>query len=209
MRSSGKSFWRCMLCWGIMISPAVGAETHAYGSTQNCILSGRLDATKCANAAANAQAEYEERAPRFASREACERIFAAAGCSPSLRGGEAFSPRQAGFRVVVMSWREQTTTPIVAGPKISFQPRSILRRDVYVHPKVARFSPGSWSAPPSSGEGAGVDDREERGGLVHPSHEKLPPRPPVDKNFDCAAVLEPSERDHADTACYLAPARRR
>ena len=204
-------------CVGLSLLATTGLAAQAspaqysYGAEQNCILSGKLKPEQCANAAANAQAEFEEKAPRFPSREACERIFVPAGCSVGFKGAEGwagkksaiyFSPRQAGFRVMVSSPSDMTVTPFASGPRINFSSRSILRKDTRINPQVAHDARGSWRLQPSAA--AGTFD------VAMPSAagDGKPPAPPVDPNFDCASVLEPSARDHAETGCYLAPARR-
>jgi len=129
-----------------------------------------LNADQCANAAANARAKFASKAPRFPSREACERNFAAAGCGSGFKGAEGwagkksaiyFSPRQAGFRVLVSSPGDAGDTPFALDPLIRFSPRSIMRKDTRIGPKIAynaRVSllaqPGrrehlAWTCPPS------------------------------------------------------------
>ena len=193
------------------IAARASLAQYSYGAEQNCILGGKLTPEQCANAVANAQAEFEEKAPRFPSREACERVFASAGCSVGFIGAEGwagkksgiyFSPRQAGFRVLVSSPSDMTVTPFALGPRINFSPRSILRKDTRINPQIAHDARASWRLQPSTAVGTF--------GLATPSAsgDNKPPAPPVDPNFDCASVLEPSARDHAETGCYLAPARR-
>ena len=195
----------------LLASSGVAAQAsptqYSYGAEQNCILGGKLTPEQCANAVANAQAEFEEKAPRFPSREACERVFASAGCSVGFKGADGwagkksgiyFSPRQAGFRVMVSSPSDMTVTPFALGPRITFSPRSILRKDTRINPQTAHEARGSWRLQPSEAVGASPST----------AGDNKPPAPPVDPNFDCASVLEPSARDHAETGCYLAPARR-
>jgi hypothetical protein len=205
---------RCLFCVGLALVMAtrVAAQVkpveYSYGAEQGCILGGRLSAEQCANAAANARAEFEEKALRFPSRDACQRVFAAAGCELGFKGAEGwagkksgiyFSPRQAGFRVRLSSPRDATVTPFALGPRIQFSPRSISRKDTRIDPRTARNARDSWRGQPGAAAGTfGVDTPSTPGGLV-------PPPPPVDPNFDCASVLEPSARDHAETGCYLAP----
>jgi uncharacterized protein YgiB involved in biofilm formation len=175
-----------------------------------------LSAELCTNAAANAQAEFEEKAPRFPSREACQRAFASAGCSVGFKGSDGwagkksgifFTPRQSGFLVTVSSERDMTVVPYAAGASIGFSRRSILRKDTRIDPRIAAKARENWRARAASDAGGaayGVDTPPP--GLGRGT---LPPPPPVDPNFDCKSVLEPSARDSADTGCYLAPARRR
>jgi len=192
---------------------------YVFSNERSCTLGGKLSNEQCANAAANAQAEFDEKAPRFPSREACEKSFSG-GCSLGFKGAEGwtgkkggiyFSPRLQGFRVVVASERDMTVTPVSSGAAVNFSPRTILRKDTHINFADAHRARDNWrptaAAYPSSGGGAG-----SQFGVDAPppgEHGALPPPPPVDPNFDCAAVLEPNARDHADTGCYLAPARHR
>jgi hypothetical protein len=207
---------RYLCCGGLALVMAtdaiaqVKAGQYSYTTEQACGLGGKLNAEQCATATANARAEFEEKAPRFPSRDACERVFSAAGCSLGFKGAEGwagkksaiyFSPRQAGFRVLVSSPRDATVTPFALGPLIRFSPRSILRKDTRIDPRIAHNARESWRSRPGAAAGIfGVETPTAAG------DHGAPPPPPVDPNFDCASVLEPSARDHAETGCYLAPA---
>ena len=189
-----------------------GADTargaFSFSSASNCAASGKLPAELCATAEANAAAEFEEKAPRFPSRALCERIFG--GCALGFRGADGwagkknavyFSPRQNGFRITVKSDHDTTVVPL--GQGLNFSPRSALRRDASINPRAGRAQTGAgFSAGAGQPGGFGVPTAEGGGG-------PLPPRPPVDPNFDCAAVLEPSDKGDASTGCVLAPANRR
>ena len=189
----------------------------SYAAERNCVDGGVLTAEQCANAAANARAEFDEKTPHFPTRDACERVFAGAGCSLGFAGSDGwagkksgiyFTPRQSGFRVSVASDRDMTVVPFTAGPPVTYAPRSVLTRDTQINPVTARHARDSWRARPTrsargTGGQFGVDTPSGAG-----SREDLPPPPPVDPNFDCASVLEPSAKDTANTACYLAPRRR-
>jgi hypothetical protein len=194
---------------------------YEFASERACAASGKLTAEQCANAAANAQAEFDEKAPRFSTREVCERVFARAGCSVGFSGSGGwegkksdiyFTPRQQGFRVSIGRERDVSVTPFTLGPAMGFSRRSILRRDTRIDPHIARHAREIWSQRPASPSASGAD-LNGRFGVDMPTlgakHDDLPPPPPVDPNFDCAAVLEPSSRNSADTGCYPAPPRRR
>lgn len=208
------------LCFLALAAPGEGfAEAkrgqYAYGAEHSCVAAAKISAEQCANAAANAQASFEERAPRFPSRDACEKVFPQGGCSVGFSGGDGwagkksgvyFSPRQSGFRVTVNSDREISVVPFLAGPAIDFPARSALKRDTHIDFKTARQSRENWRANPSGASGAqfGVATPSGTG-----SPGALPPPPPLDPNFDCAAVLEPDARDSAATGCYPVSALRR
>ncbi len=188
---------------------------YDYGTKEACAAARKFTDEQCANAAMNSQAEYDEKTPRFASREACEHAFAGAGCTLGFKGADGwagkksgiyFSPRQSGFRVIVANPRDMAVVPVVSGPALHFSLRSILRRDTAINPRVAAAR-DSWRPPSPVAPGAagvyGVD--RPSGG----DRGAIPPPPPLDPNFDCAAVLEPSAKESADTGCYKAPPRRR
>ncbi len=193
------------LCWG---GAACGADALSYATEQSCAADNKLGAERCANAAANAQAEFIEKAPRFQTRDACERVFGRGGCSIGFSGADGLAgnksgiylaPRQAGFRI---SGRNMTVAPYVSGHALAFSPRTILRKDTRVDPRKARLSAEAW-------RGGG---REPKFGLANPApggaRGALPPRPAFDPNFDCGAFLEPGAGDDKEPGCYPAPARR-
>lgn len=186
---------------------AYGAEALSYSTEQNCVAANKLGAERCAHAAANAQAEFTEKAPRFPSRDACEKAFGRGACSIGFSGagvsagnkaGIYLTPRQAGFRV---DSRNLTVAPFVAGHELAFAPRTILRRDMRVDPQKARLAAEAWRA---GGAGANFGLADPSAGGAH----RPPPRLPVDPNFNCAAFLEPGATDAKEPGCYPAPARR-
>lgn len=212
---------RLSVCGLIIVSLGAGgfaaAETrrgqYSYGAERSCASAGKLSAEYCANAAANAQAEFEEKAPRFPTRAACESAFASTGCSVGFKGSDGwegkkagvyFTPRMSGFQVTVSSEREITVTPYLNGAAIGFSRRSALHKDTRIDPHVAAQARDNWRARAAAG-GAIYGVGAPPPGLGRGT---LPPPPPVDPNFDCKSVLEPSAAGSADTGCYLAPARR-
>lgn len=183
-----------------------------FGSASNCASSGKMPSDICGYAQLNAEAEFEEKAPRYPSRSLCEQAFGGGACSLGFRGAEGwagkkngiyFSPRQQGFRVTIKSDHDVTVVPLGA-PGLSFSPRSALHRDASVNPRAPREQ---TSARPFGAQGGapvfGVATPE--GGSAGP----LPPRPPVDPNFDCASYLEPDDKGDPRTGCVLAPPGRR
>jgi len=162
-----------------------------YSDARKCVAEGRLPAEICAFAEANAAAEFEEKAPRFATRSACEQAYGPGGCSLGFRGAEGwagkknslfFSPRQKGFRVTVKSEHDATVVPL--GSDLVFSTRSALRRDASINPRARRDEPTS------------------------PSVQHGPP-PPMDPNFDCSAYLDPSDKGDPRTGCAPVSAPRR
>jgi hypothetical protein len=196
---------------------AAGEITHgqfSFGDERSCAASGKLSAELCANAAVNARSEFDEKAPRFPTRDTCEGAFGRSGCSLGFSGADGwagkksgvyFSPRQAGFRILVSPKHEMIVIPYVAGKIIGFSSRTIVRRDTHIDLKTARQAREAWRFGPPSSKASGQGDV----GLDTPSpngnRDALPPPPPMDPNFNCAAVLEAGS--DAMTGCYPAPPR--
>lgn len=206
----------CALALAVPAAAQAPRAQYVYGAERACVSAGKFTQEQCANAAANAQAEFDEKAPRFPTREACEHAFGANKCSLGFSGADGwagkksgihFSPRQDGFRIVAGAGRDMSVFPVVSGPAIGFSGRSIMRREAQINPALGRRARESWRAAPAQAAAGGAG---QFGVDTPPPGTKagLPP-PPVDPHFDCAAVLEPSAKDSAGTGCYLAPARRR
>lgn len=185
---------------------------YTYGTASACVAAGRFPAPICANAEKNAAAEFEEKAPRFSARAACEQAlhmpcaigFSGAAGWSGKKSGVYFTARQQGFRLSPATGGHDVTVTPVAG-NLSFSARSAVRLDVAISPQASRY----WTYQPSSpreglpgGATFGVSAPEGVKGEV-------PPRPPVDPNFDCSAYLEPNAGGDPSTACAPAPLRRR
>ena len=177
---------------------------YAYASAGACVAAAKLPADLCANAQANAAAEFSEKALRFQDRAQCERALAS-GCELGFvgangwsgkRGAVYFTPRQEGFRIVVRSALDMVVTPVAKG--LNFFPRSILRRDTHV-------AYSSRQTRDAHAAGAGQIGDPLPAGVRGP----LPPPAPVDPNFDCDSYLEPSARGDPNPRCYPAPGARR
>lgn len=54
---------------------ALPKHSAVYASVDECIISRLIDEDRCRTGFANARAEFEEKAPRFSSRPACEASF--------------------------------------------------------------------------------------------------------------------------------------
>jgi uncharacterized protein YgiB involved in biofilm formation len=201
-----------MVCLFLPQTTPASAESsklgkHVFGSEYSCQSSGEVSQLVCSNASANANAEFNEKAPRFLSRNECEQNFRH-GCSVGIRGaagwegkksGVYFQPRQTGFAVQVLSDLEITVTPLMSGRDLKFDSRSALIRDIHVEHRHKKGN--SWAR---EGSGAAVEKsksaaRSERGAPI-------PPPPPIDPNFDCSSVIEADGKDPS-IGCYPAPKR--
>jgi hypothetical protein len=185
---------------------------YTYSSAAACAAAGRYPGSVCGYSERNAAAEFEEKAPRFAARAACEQAlrqpcaigFRGAGGWSGRKDSVYFTARQQGFRLDGTPGRDVKVTPIAGS--LTFSARSALRLDVAISPQAPRY----WNAaatplrPGLTGQGPSF-------GVSNPEGPKgeTPPRPPIDPNFDCAAVLEPSAGSDPNTGCAPVPLRRR
>ena len=130
-------------------SPAP-ASTAAFADDKECIAKAALDEAQCRNAALNSHAEYEEKAPRLSSNEACARFFGAHNCSMRIGGGlagVAFLPSYRGFRLVPGKGGEETMVlPVIAGTSagIDFTPRPVSRPDAEQDPARSARAQAAW-----------------------------------------------------------------
>jgi len=203
-----------MIC-AVSAAGEIKQGLFSFGVERSCAASGKFSGELCANAAANARAEFDEKAPHFSTREECERIFGSAGCSVGFSGADGwagkksgvyFTPRQAGFRVLALSERDMIVVPYVAGIVVGFSVRTVLKRDTRIDPETARRAQDDWRMRISAGaSGAGSTGLDTLSSAA--DHDALPPPPPADPNFNCAALLEAGSKP--ETACSLAPPRRR
>jgi hypothetical protein len=185
-----------------------------FGTEQSCVSDHRFSLEQCRNAAANAQAEFDEKTPRYAKRDQCEVVFGVGHCSVGFAGtrgysgnaaGVYFTPRQTGFRITVRSENDMTVLPFSSNPLLSFRPRTILRMQTSRNPHVREEAEEAFKArSASSGGEYGVSSPGTGLG------DSLPPPYPSDPNFDCASVIEPKKGEDPATGCYpMGPAHAR
>jgi hypothetical protein len=133
--------------------PAHAARPSAsaiYADERDCVAKGALEASQCHNAALNSHAEYEEKAPRLESNEACKRFFGARHCSMRIGGGLkgiAFVPSYRGFRLVPGKNGEETMVlPVLSDTDvgIGFTPRPVSRLDTEQDSGRAAKAQAAW-----------------------------------------------------------------
>ena len=190
-----------------------------YASAQQCDSDRKIPAEFCANAEANARAEFDEKAPRFASREACEQSFGRGKCSLGFGAAEGasgkaravhFSPRLDVFIVKVNGERDMSVLPQSASLRLDA--RTILRRDTHINPRIAAQAHKPVTAPleppvkaAAAGGNGGLDTPHPASARPASAHGPFAAAPAPDPNFDCAAVLEPSPAGvDAGVGCYPA-----
>jgi len=112
---------------------AAQAQTALYVRRDECIEAGKLTAEQCEFAYRNARAEFEQAAPRYGSRVACERnhkrcgaqMISAGGWESFGKGGASYVPRFIGVRVTGEG-AARRALPVVEGTaKVAFAGRSV------------------------------------------------------------------------------------
>ena len=200
----------------LFVLPVAAAQfnrgSFQYASAQQCESDHKISAEFCANAEANARAEFDEKAPRFASREACEQAFGHGKCSIGFGAAEGasgkgravhFSPRLDVFVVKANNERDISVLPLSSALRLDA--RTVLRRDAHINPRIA--AQAHRPAAPAAATVAGVGAEPPRAAAPR-AHGPIAAAPAPDPNFDCAAVLEPVPAG-ADEAIGCYPAHRK
>lgn len=106
-----------------------------YERRDECIAAGRLTPEQCEFAYRNARAEYEQKAPRYASRALCERshgrcgaqIVSTGGWDSFGKGGAVYVPRLVGVRVSGEGAGRRALPVVEGAAKIAFAGRPVDR----------------------------------------------------------------------------------
>ena len=131
---------------------APGEQIAVYAERQECLQGGVLNAEQCGIAFVNARAEFEEKAPRYRQRAACERAHGtcAAQISTSETGSKGLGAVSyvPAFRGVALKRDKQgalVVLPEIAGgeARAGFVPRSATQASA----QVARPRPVIGDAP--------------------------------------------------------------
>ena len=125
-----------LFAFGLALAPAdlaAQAVGQTYVRRDECIGAGKLSAEQCEFAYRNARAEFEQAAPRYGSRAACERshkrcgaqMVSAGGWESFGKGGASYVPRFIGVRVTGEG-AARRALPVVEGTaKVAFAGRSV------------------------------------------------------------------------------------
>ncbi len=120
----------------LLLTPAgLAAQEHGavYERRDECIAGGLLTAEQCEFAYRNARAEFEQKAPRYASRALCERshkrcgaqMVATGGWESFGKGGATYVPRFTGVRVSGEGAARRAFPVIEGGGRVAFAGRSV------------------------------------------------------------------------------------
>ena len=134
MRASSKQV--LTVCALVILAPgaAVADNPRVFLDASACVASGAHSASDCRHAERNARAEFNEKAPRFPTRPACERAFARCMIGDiSAGGGVDFVPTPRGF--AILSGPRAGALPVLegAGSQSMFERRRVDRDDEGVH----------------------------------------------------------------------------
>ncbi|WP_441512949.1 DUF1190 domain-containing protein [Bosea sp. TAF32] len=106
---------------------------NTYVRRDECIAGGLLSAEQCEFAYRNARAEFEQRAPRYVTRSACERahkrcgaqVVSAGGWESFGKGGATYVPRFVGVRVTGEGAARRALPVVEGSAKVAFVARSV------------------------------------------------------------------------------------
>jgi hypothetical protein len=131
-----------LFAFGLALSPAdlaAQAVGQTYVRRDECIEAGKLSAEQCEFAYRNARAEFEQKAPRYASRAACERAHKRCGAQVSTTGGwdalarggggATYVPRFVGIRVSGEGAASKALPIVEGSAKIAFSARQVAALD--------------------------------------------------------------------------------
>jgi uncharacterized protein YgiB involved in biofilm formation len=112
---------------------AAQGQGAVYERRDECIQAGQLTAEQCEFAYRNARAEFEQKAPRYASRALCERshkrcgaqMVTAGGWESFGRGGATYVPRFTGVRVTGEGAARRAWPVIESAGRTSFAGRPV------------------------------------------------------------------------------------
>ena len=126
---------------GFALAPAdlaAQAAGQTYIRRDECIEAGKLSPEQCENAYRNARAEFEQKAPRYASRSACERAHKRCGAQVATTGGwdalargagATYVPRFVGIRVTGEGAASKALPIVEGAARIAFSPRRVAALD--------------------------------------------------------------------------------
>ncbi|WP_066467256.1 DUF1190 domain-containing protein [Bosea sp. WAO] len=131
-----------LFAFGLALSSAdlaAQAVGQTYVRRDECIEAGKLSAEQCEFAYRNARAEFEQKAPRYASRAACERAHKRCGAQVSTTGGwdalarggggATYVPRFVGIRVSGEGAASKALPIVEGSAKIAFSARKVAALD--------------------------------------------------------------------------------
>lgn len=112
---------------------AAQAPGALYVRRDECVESGRLTPEECEFAYRNARAEFEQAAPRYGSRAACERnhkrcgaqMISAGGWESFGKGGASYVPRFIGVRVTGEGTARRALPVVEGTAKVAFAGRPV------------------------------------------------------------------------------------
>jgi len=129
-------------------TPALAQLGTEYGSRAACERAARFSTDQCANAFANAQAEWDEGTPRFPARAACEARFGRCQIAGISRGKPSFQPVM--DKVIILD-RGSNVTVLPVAPKgqpavVRFSERSIQQRKTERSDRKQQEAQKRWEA---------------------------------------------------------------
>jgi len=125
----------CLAASLTLATPALAAHSRVFFDAAACVASGAHSPSDCRDAEKGARMEFDKKAPRFASRAACERAYLRCMIGDIFAGGGVdFMPALRGF--TISDGPRARAKPVMEGvaSRGVFESRQIDRADENVSP---------------------------------------------------------------------------
>lgn len=163
-----------LFVFGLALAPAdlaAQAVGQTYVRRDECIEAGKLSAEQCEFAYRNARAEFEQKAPRYASRAQCERAHKRCGAQVTTTGGwdalargggaASYVPRFVGIRVSGEGAAARALPIVEGSARIAFTARKVAALDDKVAGRRGVIGGGGRGQTQASGPYIRRGDRDD------------------------------------------------
>lgn len=198
-----------------LVSPGEAAAQGAgpvYERRDECVEAGLLTRDQCEFAYRNARAEYEQKAPRYASRAACERVHKRCGAQAVSTGGwerlgrgqTSYVPRFSGIRIIGEGAGRKAVPVLAGGGRVAFAGRPVTELQDRVAGQANVIGAASRSR---RGKGGGEDPQSSGPYVKRGDRDDTVPVPMEEKSI--GADVAPGLYVDPDVVEWYKPARRR
>lgn len=161
---------------------AAQASGGVYVRRDECVAAGRLTAEQCEFAYRNARAEFLQKAPRYASRAACERshkrcaaqMVSAGGWETFGKGGATYVPRFLGVRVTGEGAASKALPVIEGKTQIAFGGRPVTELQERIAGQARVVGVASHAARSSRRHVKDTPETATRPAGIHDDTERVP-----------------------------------
>ena len=161
---------------------AAQASGSVYVRRDKCVAAGRLTNEQCEFAYRNARAEFLQKAPRYASRAACERshkrcaaqMVSAGGWESFGKGGASYVPRFLGVRVTGEGAASKALPVIEGKTQVAFAGRPVTELQERIAGQARVVGVASHAARSSRRHVKDTPETATRPAGIHDDTERVP-----------------------------------